>query len=139
MVAHLFGTTSSPSCASFVLRKCAEDNQEQFSQKVVETVLHSFYIDDCLVSVCSEEKAVLLYRELRTLPAAAAQEWTIWLEELCNLEDFKVSRCLKHPNFGVVVSAQIHHFADVSEDDYGTVTYLLLHCNISLDRHNVHS
>ena len=240
MVAHLFGATSSPSCASFALRKCADDNQKHFSPKAVNTVLNNFYVDDCLVSVGSEEEAVSLYEELcalcakggfqltkwisnrRTvlaaipqqeraaevkdldldngtlpveralgvqwcvqsdsfkfkimlrdrpltrrgilstvssiydplgllapvvlsakrilqnlcrqqfgwddvLPVNVAQEWKVWLEELHQLEDFKVNRCLKPLDFGKVASAQLHHFADASEDGYGTVTYLLLH------------
>ncbi|KAK5928662.1 hypothetical protein CgunFtcFv8_013710 [Champsocephalus gunnari] len=249
MVAHLFGATSSPSCASFALRKCAEDHREQFSPKVINTVLHNFYVDDCLTSVVSEEEAVELYHDLCALcaqggfhltkwisnrrtvlaaipsmerakevkdldldndtlpveralsvqwciesdvfkfkvmikdkpitrrgilsmvssifdplgilapvvlsakmilqdlyrrelgwddiiPAAAAQEWNNWLKELCNLEEFKVDRCLKPVDFGEVTSAQLHHFADASEDGYGTVTYLLLH-NIKAQVHCV--
>lgn len=61
---HLFGATSSPSCASFALRKCAEDSRGQFSGQAVNTVLHNFYVDDCLQSVCSEEKALQLYLNL---------------------------------------------------------------------------
>ena len=37
MTVHLFGATSSPSCASFVLRKCAEDQSQQFRAEVVQT------------------------------------------------------------------------------------------------------
>ncbi|KAG1936405.1 hypothetical protein F2P79_018737 [Pimephales promelas] len=239
MVAHLFGATSSPSCASFALRKCAEDNREQFSFKVIETVLHNFYVDDCLTSVASEEEAIALYQDLRVLcskggfqlmkwisnrrtvlaaipaterakevkdldlnndtlpveralgvqwcvqsdtfkfkvlikdrpltrrgilstvssiydplgmlapvvlsakkilqdlcrkdlgwddliPDLSAQEWRGWLKELWQLEKFEVDRCLKPMDFGEVISAQLHHFADACESGYGTVTYLLL-------------
>lgn len=42
MVAHLFGATSSPSCASFASRKCADNNQKHFSPKAVNTVLNNF-------------------------------------------------------------------------------------------------
>ncbi|XP_039548042.1 uncharacterized protein LOC120493481 [Pimephales promelas] len=239
MVAHLFGATSSPSCASFALRKCAEDNREQFSFKVIETVLHNFYVDDCLTSVASEEEAIALYQDLRALcskggfqlmkwisnrrtvlaaipaterakevkdldlnndtlpveralgvqwcvqsdtfkfkvlikdrpltrrgilstvssiydplgmlapvvlsakrilqdlcrkdlgwddliPDLSAQEWRGWLKELWQLEKFEVDRCLKPMDFGEVISAQLHHFADACESGYGTVTYLLL-------------
>lgn len=69
MVAHLFGATSSPSCASFALRKCVEDNQEQFSPNVIDTVLQNFYVDDCLASVASEEEAIALYQDLRAICA----------------------------------------------------------------------
>lgn len=42
MVAHMFGATSSPSCASFASRKCADNNQKHFSPKAVNTVLNNF-------------------------------------------------------------------------------------------------
>ncbi|XP_035986832.1 uncharacterized protein LOC118560169 [Fundulus heteroclitus] len=242
MVAHLFGATSSPSCACFALRKCAEDNREHFSPLAINTVLHHFYVDDCLVSVCSEEEAVSLCGELimlcakggfkltkwisnrRTvlatipqeerakevkdldldsdalpveralgvqwcvqsdsfkfkiilknrpitrrgilsvissvydplgflapvvlsakiflqglcrkrlgwddpLPCSVTREWMSWLEDLHHLENFKVSRCLKPVDFGDLVSARLHHFADASEEGFGTVTYLLLQDN----------
>lgn len=61
------------------------------------------------------------------LPLTVAREWKVWLNELHQLEDFKVNRCLKPLTFGEVASAQLHHFADANEDGYGTVTYLLLH------------
>ena len=240
MVVHLFGATSSPSCANFALRKCAEDNRELFSQQVFETIMHSFYVDDCLASVASEQEAISLYEGLGTIcamggfrltkwlsnsrcvlaaipeeerakevkdldldhgilpveralgvrwcvqsdtfkysitvqdrpltrrgilstvssfydplgilapvvftakkilqdlcrkglgwddiiPASTAQEWMDWVKELHLLEGFCIRRCLKPPDFGEVTSAQLHHFADASEEGYGTVTYLLLY------------
>lgn len=69
MMVHIFGATSSPSCSDFALRKCAEDNKGHFSQEVVDMVLHCFYVDDCLVSVTSEEKAISLYHDLISICA----------------------------------------------------------------------
>lgn len=57
MKVHLFGATSSPNCANFALRKCAEEYRHYYSEKTVDTLLHSSYVDDCLVSV---EEAVSL-------------------------------------------------------------------------------
>ncbi len=37
-----------------------------------------------------------------------------------------MSRCIKQEDFREAVVAQLHHFADVSEDAYGTASYLLL-------------
>lgn len=37
---------------------------------------------------------------------------------------FKVDLCVKPPGFGTVVSTPIHHFADASEDGYGTASHL---------------
>lgn len=64
MTVHLFGATSSPSCASFALRKCAEDQSQQFRAEVVQTVLQNFYVDDCLKSVATEEEAITMCQDL---------------------------------------------------------------------------
>lgn len=79
MVVNLFGATSSPSCASFALRKCAEDNQAAFSSEATNTILRNFYVDDCLKSVGSEEQAVALIQELRRLCAAGGFRLTKWI------------------------------------------------------------
>ena len=64
MTVHLFGATSSPSCANFVLRKCAEDQSRQFKAEVVQTVLQNFYVDDCLKSVTTDEAAMSMCQDL---------------------------------------------------------------------------
>ena len=51
MVVHLFGATSSPSCANFALLKSAEDNQELFGTQAAETLWHNFYVDDCIIII----------------------------------------------------------------------------------------
>lgn len=61
------------------------------------------------------------------IPEIVAEKWMNWLQELCQLEDFKIMRCLKPSDFGETTSAQLHHFCDASEDGYGVVTYLLSH------------
>eukprot|EP00064_Thunnus_orientalis_P017678 superscaffoldBa00003823_g17764 len=76
MMVHLFGATSSPSCTNFALRKCAEDNKEQFNQEVVDKDLHCFYVDDCLVSVASVEEAVSLYHDLVSICAKGGFQLT---------------------------------------------------------------
>lgn len=248
MNVHLFGATSSPSCANFALRKCAEDNAHHFQQDTIDKVLHCFYVDDCLVATASEKEAVRLFHDLVSLcskggfkltkwmsnrravldaipeeqrakdmkdldlnydvlpvervlgvqwciqsdafkfkiivqerpatrrgilsivssiydplgilspvvlvakiilqqlckkglgwddpiPSAAAQEWIRWLEDLSQLEQFHVTRCLKPSDFGEVIMAQLHHFTDASEEGYGVVTYLLLQ-NARLQLHS---
>lgn len=79
MVVHLFGATSSPSCASFAFRKCAADNEEQFSPMSVDSVLNNFLVDDCLMSIGSEEEAVSLYEELVALCAKGGFKLTKWI------------------------------------------------------------
>ncbi|KAK0136650.1 hypothetical protein N1851_027153 [Merluccius polli] len=64
MTVHLFGASSSPSCACYALRKTAEDNQNSFPAEVIGTINSNFYMDDCLRSLPSEEEAVKLVKDL---------------------------------------------------------------------------
>ncbi|KAK7930431.1 hypothetical protein WMY93_006826 [Mugilogobius chulae] len=248
MRVHLFGATSSPSCANFALRKCADDYGHEFKDETVDKVHHCFYVDDCLVSVAAEEEALILCHELVSLcakggfcltkwlsnrtavldsipearkakgvkqwdlereflpiervlgvewcirsdtfkfkivlknrpltrrgilstvssifdplgmlspvvlkakkllrdlckrrigwddqiPETVSTEWLKWLQGLNLLDKFEMCRCLKPVEFGNVITAQLHHFCDASEEGYGTVTYLLQQ-NESLQRHS---
>ena len=78
MHAHIFGATSSPAVAKFALRKTALDNATSLSPLAVETVHHSFYVDDCLRSVYSVEEAIDLSAELRALTQKGGFRLTQW-------------------------------------------------------------
>lgn len=69
MKVHLFGATSSPSCASYALRRTAEAAKGIMSAEAVDTVLRHFYVDDCLKSVETSDQAVSLVQELIALCA----------------------------------------------------------------------
>ena len=84
MMVHLFGSTSSPSCASFGLRKTAQDNAGDFGHEVVDTVLKNFYVDDCLKSVKSTEAPVELRKDLCALLSRGGFQLTKWL---CNRKE----------------------------------------------------
>lgn len=58
MTVHIFGATSSPSCANFVMRKNAEMNEDAFGSDVVKTVLRNFYVDDGLKSLPTTQDAI---------------------------------------------------------------------------------
>lgn len=55
-----------------------------------------------------------------------AKRWKKWLVGLQRLSSFSVDRCIKPAGFGVVKSAQLHHFSDASNNGYGTVSYIML-------------
>ncbi len=239
MTAHLFGGVWSPSCASFALRRTAEDNKEDFDEETIKTVLENFYVDDCLKSKVNPQEAILLVDQLctllkkggfritkwisnsvdvmKTIPEDERAKkvkgldldrttlpiektlgmqwdtssdtfgirmqytekpftrrgllsamssvydplgyispfvlqakilfqaecrtgkdwdsdledgnlklWLKWLEGLPTLEQFRLPRCLYPPEFGVPVSAQLHHFGDASQLAYGAVSYVRL-------------
>ena len=48
ILVHLFGATSSPSIASYALRKVAKNNSIRVSSETIKTVKHNFDVDDCL-------------------------------------------------------------------------------------------
>ena len=77
MTVHLFGASSSPSCANFALRKTADDFGQQFCEKAGQTVKNNFYVDDCLRSEDSEEVAIQLVDDLK---------------RLCSLGGFKLTK-----------------------------------------------
>ena len=79
MTVHLFGAVSSPSCASYALRRTAQDNQANFSLEVVETVRRNFYVDDCLKSLRSEEEAVAMVQSLTEICQRGGFTLTKWI------------------------------------------------------------
>ncbi len=78
MQVHLFGATSSPSCANFSLRKMAEDHECEFDKETVNTVRKNFYVDDCLKSVVTVQKATKIDSQLRALLAKGGFHLTKW-------------------------------------------------------------
>ncbi len=79
MVVHLFGATSSPSCASYALRRTAEDARHKVPLELVDTVLQNFYVDDYLNSVSTETHAIVLAEQLRNLCSCGGFRLTKWI------------------------------------------------------------
>ncbi|XP_072163249.1 uncharacterized protein [Diadema setosum] len=79
MTVHLFGATSSPSYASFALRKTAEDNRGHFNEEVIDTMKRNFYVDNCLKSVKDRAEAVTEVEDIRDLLSRGGFRLTKWL------------------------------------------------------------
>ena len=79
MMVHLFGGVWSPSCASFSLRRTAEDHRHDFDPETVRTVMENFYADDCLKAVATEDKAERLVQELCQLLSRGGFRLTKWI------------------------------------------------------------
>lgn len=73
MTVHLFGGVWSPSCADFALRRTADEYRDDFDVETIQTVKDNFYVDDCLKSTDSEEKAIQLVS--RTVMQAVTSRW----------------------------------------------------------------
>ena len=97
MLAHLFGATSSPSCASFCLKKTASDNQGEFDKETITTVDRNFYVVNCLKSVPTTDKAVRLSGQLQELLSRGG----------FRLTKLPILPILKTRSFNVKVSAGI--------------------------------
>ena len=78
MLVHLFGATSSPSCANFALKKTATDNAIEFDPQTIETIQANFYVDDCLKSVPTVNEGKHLSLQLRTILARGGFRLTKW-------------------------------------------------------------
>ena len=78
MNVQIFGANSSPSTCLYILNRTAEDNGEE-SKDVADLVTSSFYANDYLDSVNSEEEAVNRCEALSTLLSRGGVSLTKWL------------------------------------------------------------
>lgn len=79
MKVHLFGATSSPSCAGYALRRTADDNAGGFNEDTIHTILRNFYVDDLLKSVENVPRAIELSNQLRNVLSKGGFNLTKWL------------------------------------------------------------
>ena len=74
MSIHIFGATSSPSCAQFSLLECAEDQSVELHDKVKSVI-----VNNCLFSVSSVEEAVFLAKQVSLALKNCGLNLTKWL------------------------------------------------------------
>ncbi|XP_065102634.1 uncharacterized protein [Paramisgurnus dabryanus] len=72
-----FGTTCSPCCASFALRKHVQE-QQPGNEEVLQSIEQSFYVDNCLQSFSTPEEAKELIDKMRPLLASGGFEIRQW-------------------------------------------------------------
>ena len=68
---HTFGAVSSPSIANFALKRDAADAEASFSAAAVETLKTCVYVDDIMRSLSTEETAVNVLKDVRSIAASA--------------------------------------------------------------------
>lgn len=78
------------------------------------------------------------------LPESLHMRWTRWRNDIQNLGDLKVDRCVKPSDFGNIQAVEMHHFADASSCGYGNCSYLRLidcfgkvHCSLLMGKSRV--
>ena len=79
MQVHLFRASSSPSCASYCLCHVVVDFGNEHLPITSEIVTHNFYVDDCLISFQSAERAIEVMRDLAQLRQKGGFHLTKWL------------------------------------------------------------
>ncbi|GAA6078799.1 uncharacterized protein LOC109203285 isoform X1 [Tachysurus ichikawai] len=72
-----FGTTCNPSCAIYALQRHVIDHRET-NEEVVDSVLHSFYVDNCLQSLPTTDQAKRLVDKMRQLLSNGGFEIRQW-------------------------------------------------------------
>lgn len=73
-----FGAACSPSCAHYVKNRNADRFEEQYP-RAVECIKYEHYVDDMLASVETEEEAVQLASDVRSIHAQGGFEIRNWL------------------------------------------------------------
>ncbi|XP_019633454.1 PREDICTED: uncharacterized protein LOC109476879 [Branchiostoma belcheri] len=79
MAVHVFGATSSPSCASFALKKLAEDGEGRYTEKVLESIRNNFYVDDLLKSTSTVTEGGHLAKDMREACKEGGFRLTKWV------------------------------------------------------------
>ncbi len=121
---------------------CVETDQIKFKQKDVNQIPTRRNILSVMSSIFDPFgatspyvlKAKMILQSLcrekigwdEAIPAKEQREWETWLKDMPNLSEVFLNRCYKPSEFGKVINTQLHHFADASQQGYGTVTYLRL-------------
>lgn len=83
MTVHLCGAVSSPSCASYALKRTALDHKSDFPAMVVVTVQHNFYVDDCLKSSTTEAEAAQLIHGVIAVCGRGGFSLEKWISNSC--------------------------------------------------------
>ena len=73
-----FGERSAPTCANYIMRRNAEDFQEQYPA-AAEAVRKNLYVDDSLNSLDDENEAIALRQDLTDLMKRAGFKLMKWL------------------------------------------------------------
>ena len=67
MTVHLFGATTSPSCANFALKQAANDFEGEYGREAANFIRNDFYVDDGLKSVPTVTSAIELVNNVKAM------------------------------------------------------------------------
>ena len=130
MKVHLFGASSSPSCAAFCLRQTVVMYGDKYSEKTADTIRRNFYVDDCLVSCETPERAITLIKEMMELLKACGFRLTKWMSNhpevnLAIPEKDRSSALTSLPLDGSVSDRVLGVHWDVGEDSFRIISNVI--------------
>ena len=67
MCAHGFGGVSSEACSNYALKRIAKENEKKYGTETARTLRENFYVDDLLKSVNSDDDAIKLIKNVRSM------------------------------------------------------------------------
>ena len=67
MCTHVFGGVSSGPCSNYALKRTAKKNEKKYGIETALTLIENFYVDDLLKSVNSEDDAIKLIKNVRSM------------------------------------------------------------------------
>ncbi|XP_035660814.1 uncharacterized protein LOC118405422 [Branchiostoma floridae] len=79
MTVHVFGATSSPSCAGFALKKLADDGEGQYAKGVLDAIRNNFYVDDLLKATSTVKEGGDLAKGMREACKDGGFRLTKWV------------------------------------------------------------
>ncbi|CAH1277471.1 TRAF3 [Branchiostoma lanceolatum] len=79
MTVHVFGATSSPSCANYALKRIAEDFKGQYNEEVLNALKEDFYVDDLLKAMPTDKQGQCFANEMREACATGGFRLTKWV------------------------------------------------------------
>lgn len=79
MTVHLFGAVSSPSVSNYALRQAIKSNCNGVQPEMRSVALRSFYVDDFLCAIYSEEQAKNVVQAVTALCAGGGFRLTKWI------------------------------------------------------------
>ena len=67
MCAHFFGGVSCEACSNYALKETAKENEKKYGTETARTLRENLYVDDLLKFVNSEDDAVKLIQNVRSM------------------------------------------------------------------------
>ncbi|XP_046351945.2 uncharacterized protein LOC124132206 [Haliotis rufescens] len=111
MRVHMFGTTSSPSCANAALLKTASDHEHEFDAEIVDIIRHNFYVDDCLTSDDEPQKLTNKLDQVTDLCKKGGFKLTKWVT---NSDTIKKTDSVEHLNLDKPREDTVEHALGVT-------------------------